>query len=232
MRRRLDLAGALVHEPRVLFLDEPTTGLDPKSRRDIWAEVRRLNVEEKVTVFLTTQYLEEADALAGRLAIIDGGRIVAEGPPEALKAEIGADVVRIEIAEGSGGTATQAVSDLAGLQDSSVDGTTLTLFLTEGPERIAEVLRRLDRGAIATAAVLMALAATAWAALLWSSYAGDAAMPGMNGEPNMAGDGIIKPEALEPSFSGFLLTGAAFGGGWVVMMAAMMLPSAGPMVRQ
>jgi ABC-2 type transport system ATP-binding protein len=89
MKRRLDLALALVHSPRVLFLDEPTTGLDPSSRADLWAEVARLAREDGVTVFLTTQYLEEADVLADRVGIIDQGKIVAEGTPDALKAEIG-----------------------------------------------------------------------------------------------------------------------------------------------
>ena len=89
MKRRLDLALALVHRPRVLFLDEPTTGLDPSSRADLWQEVARLARDEGVTVFLTTQYLEEADVLADRVGIIDLGRIVAEGTPEALKAQIG-----------------------------------------------------------------------------------------------------------------------------------------------
>jgi ABC-2 type transport system ATP-binding protein len=89
MKRRLDLALALVHRPRVLFLDEPTTGLDPSSRADLWAEVARLARDDGVTVFLTTQYLEEADVLADRVGIIDHGHIVAEGAPDALKAEIG-----------------------------------------------------------------------------------------------------------------------------------------------
>ena len=89
MKRRLDLALALVHHPRVLFLDEPTTGLDPQSRTALWDEVARLAREDGVTVFLTTQYLEEADVLADRVGIIDNGRIVAEGTPTALKAEIG-----------------------------------------------------------------------------------------------------------------------------------------------
>jgi ABC-2 type transport system ATP-binding protein len=89
MKRRLDLALALVHGPRILFLDEPTTGLDPQSRNALWDEVRRLAGEEGVTVFLTTQYLEEADALADRVGIIDNGKIVAEGTPDSLKAEIG-----------------------------------------------------------------------------------------------------------------------------------------------
>src|SRR3954465_8279207 len=89
MKRRLALALALVHSPRVLFLDEPTTGLDPSSRADLWAEVARLARDDGVTVFLTTQYLEEADVLADRVGIIDSGKIVAEGTPEALKAQIG-----------------------------------------------------------------------------------------------------------------------------------------------
>jgi ABC-2 type transport system ATP-binding protein len=99
MKRRLDLALALVHSPRVLFLDEPTTGLDPSSRADLWAEVARLAREDGVTVFLTTQYLEEADVLADRVGIIDAGHIVAEGTPEVLKAEIGRPSVEAVPAE-------------------------------------------------------------------------------------------------------------------------------------
>src|SRR5205823_6872145 len=93
MKRRLDLAMALVHRPRILFLDEPTTGLDIQSRTSLWNEVGRLAREDGVTVFLTTQYLEEADVLADRVGIIDHGRIVAEGTPDALKAEIGRPTV-------------------------------------------------------------------------------------------------------------------------------------------
>src|SRR5205809_3823268 len=95
MKRRLDLALALVHEPRILFLDEPTTGLDPQSRAALWEEVARLAHDEGMTVFLTTQYLEEADALADRIGIIDRGRIVAEGTPAQLKAEIGSPSVEV-----------------------------------------------------------------------------------------------------------------------------------------
>ncbi len=95
MKRRLDLALALVHRPSILFLDEPTTGLDPQSRTALWAEVARLAREDGVTVFLTTQYLEEADVLADRVGIIDHGRIVAEGTPAALKAEIGRPSVHV-----------------------------------------------------------------------------------------------------------------------------------------
>ena len=93
MKRRLDLAAALIHNPDILFLDEPTTGLDPVSRAVVWEEVRRLNRELGMTVFLTTQYLEEADALAGRVGIIDHGRIVAEGTPADLKRAIGSDMI-------------------------------------------------------------------------------------------------------------------------------------------
>src|SRR3954470_9312324 len=96
MKRRLDLALALVHGPRILFLDEPTTGLDIQSRTALWEEVRRLAKDEGVTVFLTTQYLEEADVLADRVGIIDHGRIVAEGTPEALKDEIGRPTVELK----------------------------------------------------------------------------------------------------------------------------------------
>src|ERR1700754_1192431 len=99
MKRRLDLALALVHHPRVLFLDEPTTGLDPQSRADMWQEVARLAHEDGVTVFLTTQYLEEADVLADRIAIIDHGKIVANGTPGPLKDEIGRPTLEVEPSE-------------------------------------------------------------------------------------------------------------------------------------
>src|SRR5580700_1010178 len=99
MKRRLDLASALVHEPEVLFLDEPTTGLDPASRLTVWDEVRRINANG-TTVFLTTQYMEEADKLCDRLAIIDGGKIVAGGTPAELKAQMGKDVVSVSFENG------------------------------------------------------------------------------------------------------------------------------------
>ena len=119
MQRRLDLAAALVHEPRVLFLDEPTTGLDPVSRKAIWEEVEKLN-DEGTTVFLTTQYLEEADQLADRVGIIDCGRIVAEGTPESLKAEIGNP--HLELSSPTA-TATQAEEVCAGSASRCPPGT-------------------------------------------------------------------------------------------------------------
>ncbi|QIN77386.1 ATP-binding cassette domain-containing protein [Rubrobacter marinus] len=116
MRRRLDLAAALVHNPQVLFLDEPTTGLDPVSRAKVWEEVRRLNDELGVTIFLTTQYLEEADRLADRVGIISGGSIVAEGTPEDLKRSVGQDLVVVSTrANGSGGLRNGTVDRLRGL---------------------------------------------------------------------------------------------------------------------
>lgn len=99
MKKRLDLATALVHKPKLLFLDEPTTGLDPQSRQAIWTYLERLNKEEGITIFLTTQYLEEADKLCKRLAIVDFGKIVAEGTPQELKREIGADSIKLSIAD-------------------------------------------------------------------------------------------------------------------------------------
>jgi ABC-2 type transport system ATP-binding protein len=107
MRRRLDLAAALVHTPEVLFLDEPTTGLDPVSRKAIWEEVRKLN-EEGTTVFLTTQYLEEADQLADRVGIISGGRLVAEGTPQQLKAEVGRPHLELSLVDQQGNEDTAA----------------------------------------------------------------------------------------------------------------------------
>ena len=134
MKRRLDLALALVHGPSILFLDEPTTGLDPQSRNAMWAEVSRLARDEGVTVFLTTQYLEEADVLADRIGIIDRGRIVAEDTPEALKAEIGRPSVEATPAE-PGQRAT--VAEVLGR------------FGEEIPAQPGAVAVRLDRGGLA-----------------------------------------------------------------------------------
>jgi ABC-2 type transport system ATP-binding protein len=144
MKRRLDLASALVHSPEVLFLDEPTTGLDPASRRTVWDEVRRINAAG-TTVFLTTQYLEEADQLCDRLAIIDAGEIVAEGTPEHLKAQMGHDVVTLALGGADPAATEEALRDLPGLERvvSDVDG--LALYLEDGAGSIAEIVRRLDR---------------------------------------------------------------------------------------
>src|SRR6187551_3454932 len=136
MKRRLDLASALVHEPRVLFLDEPTTGLDPVSRKSIWEEVSALNAEG-TTVFLTTQYLEEADQLAGRVGIIDGGRLVAEDTPAHLKAQIGHPHLEIRLLDGDAERAQGIVSQF-GKPLPSKDGAVL-VELERGAAQIAPV---------------------------------------------------------------------------------------------
>src|SRR5579884_3444712 len=147
MKRRLDLASALVHSPDVLFLDEPTTGLDPASRLTIWDEVRRINAGGS-TVFLTTQYLEEADKLCDRLAIIDDGRIVAEGTPERLKAEMGHDVVSVAV-DGDHAAATEAaLAGLPGLERVMVEPGGIALYVEDGAGSIAEIVRRLERDRI------------------------------------------------------------------------------------
>ena len=146
MQRRLDLAAALVHEPRVLFLDEPTTGLDPVSRKTIWEEVRALN-EEGTTVFLTTQYLEEADQLADNVGIIDSGRIVAEGTPESLKAEIGHPHIQLQLAEGSIARAEEVCAKIGRLLP-PVDGRKVLVEVERGAADIPRVVRALDDAGI------------------------------------------------------------------------------------
>ncbi len=141
MRRRLDLAMSLVHQPNVLFLDEPTTGLDPSSRQNLWEEVRRLN-SEGTTVFLTTQYLEEADELAHRVGIIDGGLIVREGTPATLKANVGSPTLRIDVAADQLPLA-RTVLDQFGEQRPAREGR-LAIGLEEGAGRLADVVRALD----------------------------------------------------------------------------------------
>jgi ABC-2 type transport system ATP-binding protein len=146
MRRRLDLASALVHEPAVLFLDEPTTGLDPTSRKAIWEEVEKLN-HEGTTVFLTTQYLEEADQLADRVGIIDGGAIVAEDTPRALKAEVGRPHLELALADEVGEQARQVLARF-GTPLPSRDGI-VAVELPEGAAEVAPVVRALDDAGIA-----------------------------------------------------------------------------------
>jgi ABC-2 type transport system ATP-binding protein len=146
MQRRLDLAAALVHDPRVLFLDEPTTGLDPVSRKAIWEEVARLN-DEGTTVFLTTQYLEEADRLANRVGIIDNGEIVARGTPSSLKSEVGVPHLELALAAGDRDHAERVCRQF-GRPIPARDGKVL-VELERGAAQIAEVVRALDEAGIA-----------------------------------------------------------------------------------
>jgi ABC-2 type transport system ATP-binding protein len=149
MKRRLDLALALVHEPSILFLDEPTTGLDPQSRSALWTEVARLAREEGVTVFLTTQYLEEADVLADRVGIIHRGRIVAEGTPAALKAEIGRPTV--EVTPDDPEQLGDAAETLLRFGDTTAAQPGTAAVLLAGEYDLADVVRALDAAAIEVA---------------------------------------------------------------------------------
>ena len=150
MKRRLDLALALVHEPDILFLDEPTTGLDPQSRSALWTEVSRLARDEGVTVFLTTQYLEEADILADRVGIIDRGKLVAENTPEALKAEIGRPSVEATPANASDRGAVARVLSSFGEEIAAQPGV-VAVRLNSGAHALANVVRALDRESLEVA---------------------------------------------------------------------------------
>ena len=148
MKRRLDLALALAHQPRILFLDEPTTGLDIQSRTALWEEVARLAGEDGVTVFLTTQYLEEADALANRVGIIDHGHLVAEGTPAELKAEIGRPTVEaVPRSEGDRERMAAVLGRFGERAGSSPRG--VSVRLEGGESQLAEVVRALDADSIA-----------------------------------------------------------------------------------
>ena len=155
MKRRLDLASALVHSPPVLFLDEPTTGLDPASRMTIWDEVRRINASG-TTVFLTTQYLEEADMLCDRLAIIDRGELVSQGTPSQLKAEMGHDVVTVEVAGPELAATEAALADLPGVDRVLAEEKGLALYVRDGAGAVPEIVRRLDREGITVGAISVA----------------------------------------------------------------------------
>ena len=143
MKRRLDLALALVHSPSILFLDEPTTGLDPQSRSALWDEVARLAGDDGVTVFLTTQYLEEADVLADRVGIIDHGKIVAEGTPESLKAEMGRSTVEIVPVEHERRAAFAAVLERFG-EPAPAAPKSVAVMLDDPIDGLAELIRALD----------------------------------------------------------------------------------------
>jgi ABC-2 type transport system ATP-binding protein len=138
MKRRLDLAAALIHNPEVLFLDEPTSGLDPVSRARMWDEVRRLNAELGMTIFLTTQYLEEADELADRVGIINGGRLVAEGSPAQLKRSVGNDLIIAHV-DGRAEAARRAVEPLGGVRSVEVRGEEMIVTATDGAATIGAV---------------------------------------------------------------------------------------------
>jgi ABC-2 type transport system ATP-binding protein len=182
MKRRLDLALALVHGPRILFLDEPTTGLDPQSRSALWAEVRRLAGDEGVTVFLTTQYLEEADALADRVGIIDDGKIVAEGTPDALKAEVGKPSVEAVPADPDKLDRVRDVLSRFGERvGASRDGAAVRL--AGGDAQLADVVRALDAEDIHVAHLELHAPTLDDVFLAKTGHALEGAEPGPGGEP-------------------------------------------------
>ncbi|QHT46423.1 daunorubicin resistance protein DrrA family ABC transporter ATP-binding protein [Bacillus sp. SB49] len=150
MRRRLDLALTLVNEPKILFLDEPTTGLDPSNRIAIWEELRRLNEENGTTIFLTTQYLEEADNLADRLSIINKGEIVATGTPKELKQQIGDDLITLRLKDSNQEEAAQAIlHDRLEQNDVIRKDGNLLIYVEEGTKQLLEVVRIFDQEGIA-----------------------------------------------------------------------------------
>jgi ABC-2 type transport system ATP-binding protein len=155
MARKLDVAIGLVHRPRVLFLDEPTTGLDPEARAQMWAEIGRLSTDERTTVLLTTQYLEEADRLDGRVAIVAAGRVVVEGAPEDLKSELRGDAVQIELARPSA-TGLATLARVPGLREITADGTRLRARADSGSHAVPAVLAALDDAGIEVASVTVA----------------------------------------------------------------------------
>jgi ABC-2 type transport system ATP-binding protein len=157
MQRKLDVAMGLVHRPAVLFLDEPTTGLDPQARADMWAEIGRLSTQEQLTVMLTTHYLEEADHLADRLVIVDRGEVVAQGSPDQLKSELRGDAVVVDLAPDADlDVAGRAIGSLAGIREVTVDGRTIRSRVDHGASAVPSVLAALERESVPVAAVTIA----------------------------------------------------------------------------
>jgi len=157
MQRRLDIAMGLVHQPKVLFLDEPTTGLDPEVRAQMWTEIERLKQEAGLTILLTTHYLEEADNLASSLAIVDRGRVVAAGAPEAMKADLEGDAVQVELdGVSANGNVTTAIADVGGLREVAVEGSTLRARADDGARAVPAVLAALDSHDVPVASVTVA----------------------------------------------------------------------------
>jgi len=147
MKRRLEIAMGLVHEPKVLFLDEPTTGLDPETRRALWLDLKRLRTERNVTVLLTTHYLEEADTLCDRLSIVDHGRVVVEGTPASLKADIAGDTVTIDIGEAAA-QAGEVLNPIDGVLEVIPDGALVTMRVRDGATAVPAIAAALGKADI------------------------------------------------------------------------------------
>jgi ABC-2 type transport system ATP-binding protein len=157
MQRKLDVAMGLVHRPSVLFLDEPTTGLDPQARSEMWTEIARLASHERLTILLTTHYLEEADHLADHLVIVDRGHLVAQGSPEELKSELRGDAVVIDLSpDASVDDARLAIEGLAGAREVTVSGRTIRTRVDHGASAVPAALAALERSSVPVAAVTVA----------------------------------------------------------------------------
>ena len=156
MQRRLEIAMGLLHRPQVLFLDEPTTGLDPEARVQMWREIERLAAEEQMTILLTTHYLEEADRLASMLAIIDRGTVVAWGTPNELKSELHGDAIQVELADAGDSRASAALGRVAGLGEVTLDGRMIRARAQNGGAAIPAVLAALDAQGVTAMAVTLA----------------------------------------------------------------------------
>ncbi len=153
MKRRLDIALGLVHSPRVLFLDEPTTGLDPEARAALWDELGKLARLETLTILLTTHYLEEADQLADRLAIVSRGKIVVEGTPEELKRTLRGEAVTVELVDGAGRDPVAVAKTLDGVHEASLDGRVLRTRVESGARAIPAILSALESAGVAVESV-------------------------------------------------------------------------------
>jgi ABC-2 type transport system ATP-binding protein len=153
MRRRLDIALGLVHRPRVLFLDEPTTGLDPEARVAMWSEVSRLAEAEALTILLTTHYLEEADQLADRLAIVSQGKVVVEGTPSELKERLQGDAVHVELANGAVEEAERVLASVGARPEQVLDGDTVVARVHHGGRALPGIISALDSAGIAVESV-------------------------------------------------------------------------------
>jgi ABC-2 type transport system ATP-binding protein len=156
MQRRLDIAMALVHDPAVLFLDEPTTGLDPEIRADMWSEIGRLAADRGKSVLLTTHYLEEADQLAGQLAIVDRGKVVAQGTPDELKRELRGDAIHVDLEADYNGAVSRALTGLPAIRDVVVDGRTLRARADDGGRAVPLVLGALESAGVGVSSVRVA----------------------------------------------------------------------------